>query len=185
LANARSLLHLAPEYCLKRRLSRLEGLHYATADLESPLAQDRVDLTRLPYPDADFDALICSHVLDQVNDDRLGMREMRRVLRPGGWAMVLTARDADGSVTREDPSLTDRAERLRLFGQGERVRLYGDDFESRLVEAGFEVRVERLGAEVPMEKAQRQRLGLHEAEEIFVCTNPQSGEGKPTSLALA
>ncbi|NJL48008.1 MAG: class I SAM-dependent methyltransferase, partial [Leptolyngbyaceae cyanobacterium SM2_5_2] len=48
----------------------------------------QMDMTCLALPDAAFDVILCNHVLEHVPDDRAAMLEMRRVLRPGGWALV-------------------------------------------------------------------------------------------------
>src|SRR5580692_11929688 len=63
-----SVLHVAPEYSLQRRLRRLENLQYRSADLDSPLAMDSVDLLDMPYADSSFDVVICNHVLEHVAD---------------------------------------------------------------------------------------------------------------------
>jgi SAM-dependent methyltransferase len=51
------------------------------------------DLTRLPYPDGQFDAAVCGWVLEHLPDPRLGLRELSRVLRPGGRLLLLTTED--------------------------------------------------------------------------------------------
>jgi SAM-dependent methyltransferase len=42
------------------------------------------DGTRLPFPDATFDRIICSEVLEHIPDDEAALRELRRVLKPDG-----------------------------------------------------------------------------------------------------
>jgi SAM-dependent methyltransferase len=42
------------------------------------------DATRLPFADATFDRVIASEVLEHVPDDDEALRELARVLRPGG-----------------------------------------------------------------------------------------------------
>ena len=62
------------------------------------LKTDRVghvaaDLTRLPYPDAFFDAVICGWVLEHLPDPRPGLRQLARVLQPGGKLLLLVTED--------------------------------------------------------------------------------------------
>lgn len=62
------------------------------------LKSDRVghvsaDLTRLPYPDAFFDAVICGWVLEHLPDPRPGLRQLARVLQPGGKLLLLVTED--------------------------------------------------------------------------------------------
>src|SRR5882757_7140626 len=51
------------------------------------------DLTRLPYPDAFFDALVCGWVLEHLPDPRPGLKELARVLAPGGKFLLMTTED--------------------------------------------------------------------------------------------
>jgi len=169
-----SVLHLAPEYELQRYLRSRPNLTYRSADLDSPLADDQVDIQALPYDDESFDVVLCLHVLEHIPDDRLAMRELHRVLKPGGRAIVMCPIDYDRSETLEDPSVTDPKERARVFGQFDHVRLYGPDFEDRLAEAGFAVRLDRFIDELPPSRVARYGLRRDEKlfgrEHVYLCT---------------
>lgn len=51
------------------------------------------DLTRLPYPDNCFDACVCGWVLEHLPDPTPGLRELARVLQPGGKVLLMTTED--------------------------------------------------------------------------------------------
>jgi len=63
------------------------------------------------------------------------MRELRRVLRPTGRAVVQVPVLRKDTI--EDPGECNPAERLRRFGQDDHVRVYGSDFPDRLEDAGL------------------------------------------------
>jgi ubiquinone/menaquinone biosynthesis C-methylase UbiE len=48
------------------------------------------DATRLPFPDEQFDRVLCQHGLQYVPDRAAALREMRRVLTPDGQLAVST-----------------------------------------------------------------------------------------------
>jgi SAM-dependent methyltransferase len=50
------------------------------------------DVTRLPFPEACFDLVVCSEVLEHIPDDRLAMAEIVRVLKPGRPLVVSVPR---------------------------------------------------------------------------------------------
>ena len=165
-----SLLHFAPEYVFQSRLQRLPHLDYLSADLESPDAMVHFDITAIPYPDSAFDSIICSHVLEHVRDDSAAMRELVRVLRPGGWAIVLVPLDLSREETYEDASIATPEEREREYWQHDHLRLYGRDFSRRLEQGGFRVRVDRFVRELGPERIARH--GLLEVDDIYLCTKP-------------
>lgn len=162
-----SLLHVSPEYCLSRRLRRMPGITYSGADLEnSPHAGVRMDLTKAPFLSGAFDAALCIHVLEHIDDDRGAMRELFRVLKPGGWAVVSVPVRMDRK-TLEDPGITTPEARERAYGETAHVRLYGYDLADRLRDAGFAVEID-LGRDIDPDA--RRRYGLRDDETIFFCT---------------
>jgi len=47
------------------------------------------DVAKLPYPDAHFDAAVCTQVYEYVADVDRALRELHRVLRPGARAVIV------------------------------------------------------------------------------------------------
>jgi len=135
------LLHIAPEVSLMRHFKRLyRGTErYITADLESPLADMHFDVQHIPMEDRSVDVVICNHLLEHVEDDRRAMGELYRIMRPGGWGIMVVPEDRGRATTFEDDTITDPQERTRLFGQYDHRRVYGRDYDDRLREAGFDV----------------------------------------------
>jgi SAM-dependent methyltransferase len=165
------LMHVAPEYGIFARLRADKMIGYACVDLD-PTAYDgsmevtRCDVTSIGYPDDSFDLIICSHVLEHVPDDGLAMRELCRVLKPGGAAVLQVPISASLPRTIEDPSVIDPRERERRFGQNDHVRIYGADYTDRLRGNGFQVEIfdpSRAWGEQVVDE-----LRLNPRERIFV-----------------
>jgi SAM-dependent methyltransferase len=152
------VLHVAPEQCFYKILKKMPNLQYVTADLESPLADVKLDLQDMPLPDNDYDMVICNHVLEHVPDDRKAIREIHRVLKPSGMAIMLVPTAFSMEKTYEDPSITSPAEREKHFRQKDHYRLYGKDFLERVKEAGFIVPTVNYIDEVSAEDKERYRL---------------------------
>lgn len=161
------VLHIAPEDCFVHRLREKLGKSYLTADLEDPAVMVQMDITDIRYPDGSFDVIYCSHVLQHVSDDVKAMRELCRVLKPGGWAVLLVP--VFLPQTFEDPKITDPAERWRVYGHPDFLRGYGPDYCDRLKSAGFSVSVFRAIDFV--DPGDICRMGLSSAAgEIHHCT---------------
>jgi SAM-dependent methyltransferase len=137
----RSMLHVAPERTLAGRFGQTAGVNYLSADFEADKALAQMDITDIKMPAESFDVIYCSHVLEHVSDDRQALREFFRVLKPSGWALLMVPIRSD--ETFEDPSITDPAERDRIFGQFDHVRNYGFDIADRIRAAGFDVAVHK------------------------------------------
>jgi SAM-dependent methyltransferase len=166
LAGATSLLHFAPEWCF-RYTPRPPDLRYLTTDLDSAKGDLALDIRALDLPDASFDAIVCSHVLEHVDRDRDALAELRRVVAPGGWVLLMVPQDHDRAETYEDPSITDPAGRRAAFWQHDHVRLYGRDFAARVAAAGFDVEEIVMSEALGPEAAARH--GLIPADRIHLC----------------
>ena len=165
------LLHFAPEPALSSRVRHLDAFDYRTADPFMEGVDDRVDITDMAaYRDEEFDCFICSHVLEHVGDDRRAIRELRRILKPGGWGILMAPIMPHLKHTVEDPAAITDADRWRLFGQGDHVRLYGkEDYLLRIRESAFavlEYGVEHFGA------ACFDRHGITRRSVLYVVRNP-------------
>jgi SAM-dependent methyltransferase len=163
-----SLLHFAPEYALRDRLASLPGVRYVTCDLDPAGVDVQVDITAMPFEEGAFDAIVCSHVLEHVPADADAMAELHRVVRPGGWVVVMVPLDHTAEQTHEDPGVTAPADRLREFGQEDHVRLYAPDIAGRLESAGFQVTPRAYADELGPDA--KRRHGLLSEDVIFHCT---------------
>jgi hypothetical protein len=166
-----SILHWAPEYALQRSLGALPGAAYVSADLEGDEALQHMDMTDVPFKDDAFDLIVCVHVLEHVADDRQAIREMVRVLKPGGMALLLVPIVLE-RPTNEDPAITTPEQRKEAYWQEDHVRLYGGDFPERLEEEGFDVTVD--GWVRTLDQATLDRYGLFPLEDVYVARRRRS-----------
>lgn len=128
------ILHFSAERPFFRRWRNLEG--YVAGDIKpNRYANATVDVTDIGFPDDHFDLVICNHVLEHVPNDRKGIAEIFRVLKPGGLAYVSVPQRAEVE-TWEPPADMPKAEVEKICGW-DHVRFYGLDFPIRLEAAGF------------------------------------------------
>ena len=85
--SAMRMLHFAPEPCFRALFARRFG-QYATADLAMDDVDCHVDMRHLPFRDASHDVVMASAVLDYIPDDGNALREIRRILKPNGIAIL-------------------------------------------------------------------------------------------------
>ena len=145
----------------------MPDIAFVGVDLDGrPHVSHKVDITSIPFESETYDAVICIHVLEHVEQDRQAMGELFRVLKPGGWALFSVPIDLHGK-TYEDPSIVDPEERKIHFGEEQHVRIYGADFADRLKDAGFEV---KLDAASELSQETKDKYGLLDDENVFYCT---------------
>jgi SAM-dependent methyltransferase len=159
------VLHIAPEQCFYSRFRKLKNIDYITADMESPLADVKLDIQEMPFKNNEFDVVICNHVLEHVKDDKRAMSEILRVLKKGGFALMHVPIDYSMKETYENREITSPEEREKHFRQKDHYRLYGLDFPERLKKAGFIITDRNYGEELDEETAER--FGIIRNEYMF------------------
>ena len=149
--SSHKVLHFAPEQAFYKRFKTLTNLEYVTTDLNSPLADVKADICDLPFANNSFGVILCNHVLEHIPDDTSAMKELYRILKPGGWGIFQIPQDLKRGVTFEDDTITDRKERAKIFGQYDHVRIYGRDYFDKLRKVGFTVKEENYTSELTEE----------------------------------
>lgn len=164
------VLHIAPEQCFLKRFKSLKNLTYHTADLESPIADYKCDVQNMPFEDNLYDVVICNHVLEHIPDHKKAMKEILRVISPGGYAILQVPADLTRDVTFEDDSITDPKERARIFGQYDHLRVYGKDYPDILRSVGFVIDEDNYYDVLTKETKDKYNLNLRDF--MFACKKP-------------
>jgi len=162
------ILHMAPENIIAKRILPLKNIDYVCGDYFSkgymyPPYVQNMNVLDLPFSDENFDMVICNHVLEHIDDDRRAMRELCRVLKKGGIALLQVPMSNILDKTIEDPTIKTPQDRLEFFGQVDHVRLYGLDYKDRLEECGFRVTLFKF----PIETIKK--YGLDAEENLYLC----------------
>jgi hypothetical protein len=82
-----AILHFAPEPSFEKLFGAKFALHH-TADIAAPGVDFHVDIRALPFADNSYDVVFASHVLEHVSNDQLAFAEIKRVLKPNGFAVL-------------------------------------------------------------------------------------------------
>ena len=159
-----SVLHLAPEREMAGWL-RKRAKDYLSGDLAAGRADRVVNVEAMEFPDGTFDCVVCSHVLEHV-DDRLALAELLRVLKPGGVALIMLPVIEGWAHTWEPASARTPEDRKRHFGQADHLRFYGADVRDRIRTAGFAL------DEYTAEGEDVLTYGLQRGEKLFIARKP-------------
>jgi len=77
--------------------------------------------------------------MEHVDDAMQCMRELNRVMKPGGWGIMQVPQDFSREQTYEDATITSPQDREKQYWQKDHVRLFGKDYPEWLKKAGFDV----------------------------------------------
>lgn len=157
-----NFLHFAPEQPFFKRFKNKKNLHYTTADLFSPIAELKLDIMDTKLPNNTYDIVFANHVLEHVDNDIEAMKEIFRILRINGWAILQVPININSTTTDEDASVIDAKEREKRFGQYDHLRFHGLDYPERLKSAGFYVENFSVKENFSEEEINIMRLDLNE-----------------------
>lgn len=143
-----------------------------TADLCAK-ADIQLDIQKTDLSDESYDLIVCNHVLEHVDDFRKALKEMYRILRPGGSFICSFPMDPKVELLDEDPSVQTEEERIRRFGQNDHKRVFGMKVDRFLKEVGFTV--ERIdGKDFPDEILPVVGPADYDINLLFRCIKPSS-----------
>lgn len=162
-----TVLHFAPEPAIRNMVKPLAG-RYVSADIMPGLADIVLDIEAIAQPDRSFDWIICSHVLEHI-DDAKALPELYRVLKPGGILSIMVPIVEGWDRTYENSAINGEAARDLHFGQYNHVRYYGHDLRDRIAAAGFDL------TEITAVEPDVSKFGLMRGEKIFVATRRADG----------
>jgi SAM-dependent methyltransferase len=159
-----SMLHFAPEAFFRDLFKSRFGV-YVSADLASPNADRREDMTKMSFADESFDFFFASQVLEHIADDRAALSEIRRILKPGGIAMIAVPIVAETTVEYGKPN-PHEYEHVRRPGKDYYDRYREFFTEVTVYQSGdFDERYQLFACKRPGDSGQAQRL----AETVPVC----------------
>ena len=121
-----------------------------------------------PFENKYFDWVLCNHVLEHIKDDKSAIKEIFRVLKPGGKAIMQVPLNKNLKKTVEDDTITRKEDRIRVFGQYDHLRVYGLDYFKKLQAVGFYVDKIKYGNKLSRDEIARYRVAKDEY--IPLCT---------------
>lgn len=171
LAGAR-LLHLAPERHLEALFSACGPAEYIKGDLfPSRPNQVKVNAEDMPFEDAQFDLIVCNHVLEHVSSPERALAEFFRCLGPGGLLIAQTPYSPLLKQTFELKQFPGEEFARLFYGQADHQRLFAEDIVERFHRAGFAGELMRHGSLLAgVDPAQ---AGVNAAEPLFIFTKPR------------
>ncbi len=162
---SRSVIHVAPEPCLRPIFARQYGSSYRTADMFDPKADIKMDIGNIGFPDNSFDVIFCSHVLEHVPDDQKAMREFS----PHPQAGRLGDYHGSGQRGKDLRGLVDHGQSGARSSSGPTTfAVTVQIFEDRLRSNGFQVTC--ISAKDFLVREEIDRMGLIDKDQIYYCT---------------
>ncbi len=165
------LLHFAPELGFYQKFQNMEEIEYYPVDFNPdypyPIVK-AVDITDIPYPDNYFDIIICFHVLQNVEDEKKALREVKRVLNNNGNAIFCDNVNPSLEETLEDNKYDTPELREEYYGNAQYARRYGLDYIKRLSSV-WGNNIEKYSVDA-LDSSEIEKYYLKHGEEICIYT---------------
>lgn len=162
----KEILHFAPEVVVAK-LIKGSAVKYVTADIIEGRADRVLNIEHIDDPDNKWDVIVCSHVLEHV-DDKKALSELYRVLRNNGVLIIMVPIVEGWKHTYENENVSTDSERELHYGQNDHVRYYGSDIRERISSPGFIIEEDTAYGEDAV------TYGLLRGETVFICRKPES-----------
>lgn len=164
------ILHVAPKKNISEIMRKSGFKEYICGDLFAegytyPDYVRNMNVLNIPFSENSFDLVICNHVFEHIPNDTDAMKEVFRVLKPGGKAMMQVPISLILKETFEDHSIVSPEERIKHYGHFDHVRIYGQDYPDRLKSAGFLVNQFNISSEFI-------QYGIIPEEEVYLGIKP-------------
>lgn len=168
------IIHFAPERNLSKKIQQCLPLKYIKADLNpSDNSIQKIDLTNIPFKEESFNILICNHVLEHILEYMKALKEIYRVLKKDGIAILQTPYSKLLQKNFEDRGINTDELRLLYYGQEDHVRYFSENqfFES-LTDTGFRLLI--LKHNDMFESNLAKYYGVNEKEDFIRVMKPNS-----------
>lgn len=88
------ILHFAPEVVFLQFFKSMKNIIYHTADLNlQDVDYPNLDIQNMNINDYTYDYILCNHVLEHVKNDKIAIKEIERLLKPNGQAIITVPGD--------------------------------------------------------------------------------------------
>lgn len=129
----KSVLHVAPEKPIWKRWGnwgvQATGIDKRTKGYKFTYHKTvlHADITEIPFENSHFDLIVCNHVLEHIPDESSAIKELHRVLRTGGQAILQVPFSPIRTQKRVNSKFFNRRKRINWVGQHDHVRLYANE----------------------------------------------------------
>lgn len=158
-SNPKNVLEISPfsPIDIFHKICKKSNISYLSIDIDPKRAMIQCDITKIPLLDEKFDVIICYHVLEHVKTDIEALKELYRILKKDGYAIIQVPIECEKTIEYDKPDES----------KWDHVRAYGKDFKLRLQSVGFNVKIDKFLYSLDLKIIKKYRLKI---EDIYVST---------------